>query len=419
MTAKKEAPDANDLFRRGELRLEGHAVQSPAEDDSGGAANDAEQAQSWIVEHWRTMAEAGGAEDWLTVKPPPREWLLRRDGVPVLARRIVGLLVAPGGRGKTYALVALALAVATGRKWLDTFEVEHAGRVVLALAEEDLDEVRRRIYAVASIMSPPLTEEERRLANTRIVPLGLVGRTVALVDVVGNAVQPSALHGALEELVSAEECAMVILDPLSRWAPHVEADNAAATAAITALERLAHASRGTVIVAHHTAKWSRREGNKGESAGARGVTGLIDGVRFVSGLDGATEEDLRFVVSKSNYAPHGEPVDLVRDSTTGALHPPTSADVDFARVKASTRDRKRSAALQAAVLAALTEEPGLGRGGLRKAVRALMKSEGGADSGAVDATVDELVATGRVENRQTGQAHRYHVSETMPEVANA
>lgn len=406
--AKKSAPDANDLHVRGEpLRLVGVPLtlpeDEPANVDEGTAAS-----TSWLVDHWRPMSAIG--PDWLDVEPPPRQWLLKRGTAPVLSRRIVSLLVAPGGRGKTYALVGLALAVATGRPWLDTFDVAHAGKVILALAEEEIDEVRRRLHGIARSMA--LSDAERRLALERIVPLGLVGRTVALVDVVGTAVQPSALHGAILELVGAEDHALIILDPLSRWAPHVEADNATATAAITALEELAQASGATVVVAHHTAKWANREGNKAGNSAARGVTGLVDAVRWVGGLDGATEDDLRFIVSKSNYAPHGEPVPLVRDPSTGALRPPTSVDLDAARVKAAAELTKRFASLQEAVLDAVRAEPGIGRAGLRKAVRAAVAAvgRGGVDNSAVDKATDNLIEEGRLENRREGQRFHYHLA---------
>jgi hypothetical protein len=348
---------------------------------------------------WRSMREIG---DWLDVAPPPRTWLLRRDGKGALARGIVALLVAPGGRGKSMLLVQLALAIATGRTWLDAYDVAEPGRVVLALAEEDLAEVRRRLYWAARALE--LSDDERRAASELIVPLGLSGELVGLVhsDPSGN-VHPTHVHAALLRRLQSAEHACVILDPLSRWAPDVEGSNAAATSAVQALEQLTKAPGApTVIVAHHTSQWSRREGNKGESAGARGVTGLTDGVRFVAALTGVKPDELAFVVSKSNYAAHGEPIDLVRDPDGGILRPPTSLEIDMDRVETAKADAARSSALQAAVLEAVRAQPGCGTTQVRKAVKGRAPH--------VDAAVSALLDAGEIVDRGTPSKHRYEVA---------
>jgi hypothetical protein len=56
----------------------------------------------------------------------------------------VGQLIAEGGAGKTMALCQLAVAVATGTRWLGTFEATR-GRALLVLREEDAEEARRRL----------------------------------------------------------------------------------------------------------------------------------------------------------------------------------------------------------------------------------------------------------------------------------
>src|SRR5690606_14405710 len=102
--------------------------------------------------------------EWLTDEPPPQRWLLmrwyqRRDH-GVFPRGRTGLLTATGGVGKTYALIQLALAVAGGGFWLDTFRATEAGHVCLALAEEDADEARRRLWRAANALE--LSTEQRR-----------------------------------------------------------------------------------------------------------------------------------------------------------------------------------------------------------------------------------------------------------------
>src|SRR5690606_17978500 len=139
-----------------------------------------------------------------------------------------------------------------------------------------------------------LTAEEQALAGERIVALGLRGTNVSLVatDRASN-VTPSDTYAALRTALASREWALVILDPLSRWAPGVETSNEGATVAVELLEALSELpGRPNVIVAHHTNKQSRREGNKAGSAAIRGVTGLTDAWRWEAQLAGSTEEDL-------------------------------------------------------------------------------------------------------------------------------
>lgn len=274
--------------------------------------------RSLLAERWRSLGEREDGHAWLREEPPPREWLLRRGEVPMLARGLVGLLVAPGGRGKTYALCDLAISIATGLPWLGVIDVASRGRVVLALAEEDDAEVRRRLHAVARARR--LSEGDLAAADAHIVALGLAGRDVSLVVVDGSTVAPSALQRELVRRVSGHEHHAVLLDPLARWAPGVESDNAVATRAIELLEEIAAAARGTVLVAHHTAKWARRDGESGgHGSAARGVTAITDGARWVAELQGDDDDSLALKVVKSNGAPLCEAIALARDSVSGVL----------------------------------------------------------------------------------------------------
>ena len=345
-------------------------------------------------EPWAPIADLG--PDWFTDAPPPRDFLLRREGEGALAQGIVGLLVAPGGRGKTMGLLQLSLSVAVRRPWLDTFDAARPGRVVLGLAEEELGEVRRRLYWAARALD--LTAHERNLAEQNIVPLGLAGQHVGLVETTPKGTFPSALHAALIEKLSAAEYDLVILDPLSRWAPDCESSNATATSAIQALEALTKApGNPTVLVAHHTPKWSRREGTPTDSTAARGVTGLVDAVRWCAVLGGRTETDISLAITKSNYARQGSPVALVRDDS-GILRPATAEELAAARGAEHAQEAER----RAAVLALVGEEPGIGKGRLRDAV------PGRAEVAA--ATIEALVMEGAIVNLGTGAKHCYHLA---------
>ena len=300
-------------------------ASTPEYDDGdlghAGPASETAPAPHWLARDWKPVTTHG---DWLGVEPPSREWLLARDGRGALAAGVVGLLIAPGGRGKTMSLVDLALAVATGTSWLGAFDVVRPGRVALLLAEEDLAEVRRRLYYIARARG--MSDSDRALAADRIVPLGLSGHDVSLVSGDRELVTATAMHAAITSLVSAEPWSLIIMDPLARFAPSAEGDNAVATRAIESLEQIARAARATVIVAHHTSKWSRRDPSQASGgSAARGVTGITDGARWVAELTG-DGDDLSFELSKTN-GPRHEPVRLVRDVDTGAIRAATGAEV--------------------------------------------------------------------------------------------
>jgi len=311
---------------------------------------------------WKWLGELGA--DWLDTAPAPRRWLLERvetaaergkrsdphdvpDRVGVLPLGKVGMLAAAGGVGKTMALVQLALAVATGRRWLGTFATPNPGPVLLALAEEDEEEVRRRVWNAAAAMQ--LSDDEKRKALARIVALPLAGTPVALVSGEAGAIEETdalrALRARLEALDKdgkpKVEWRLVVLDPLSRWAgADTEKDNAAATRFVEAVETLALHAPGspTVLLAHHTAKVTRGEGAANDATAARGATGLVDGVRWVANLDNASDGfAVLSIPTKSNYSrADGFRLDLARDREHGgALRPLTAAERAAREAKAS------------------------------------------------------------------------------------
>ena len=145
----------------------------------------------------------------------------------------------------------------------------------------------------------------------------------------------------LRKYVEDQRYAAVLIDPLSRFGGRdAESNNSAATRAIQIFESIA-ATGATVIVAHHTPQWDRREKNPSTSS-ARGVTGLTDGARWmmhlgverVAGLDPHLAEIVTASIVKSNYARKGEPVELRRDLDHGGALVPLDDD-DREAVKAA------------------------------------------------------------------------------------
>jgi len=222
--------------------------------------------------------------------PPVRALLLVEDPTlpagsgpaPFMPAGKVCMLAAPGGTGKTQALVQLAVAVASGKPWLGTYAVAEPGRVLLVLGEEGNDEMHRRIRgAVGAMKAWP--EAGKIAANLHA--LSLCGVPAGMVDKDGKQTDfADTLRVGLGAWPDAA-WRLIILDPASRFlGPDAEKDNAAATRWVEAVERLTQLpGNPTVLFAHHTGK-SGLNGNTDQGA-ARGSSALTDGVRWQANLD--------------------------------------------------------------------------------------------------------------------------------------
>lgn len=317
---------------------------------------------------WKTLREWGSLDN----EPPPRRWLLDRpDDETNGARRIgvlplskVGMLVSAGGVGKTMALVELALAVATGRKWFEHFGVQNPGPVLLALGEEDGEEIWRRVFTAARAMR--LTDEQMEKARDNIVALPLAGTSVALVISKDGATTDTPIMASFRKrLMAAKAWRLIILDPLSRFAGFdTEKDNAAATRFIEAIESLAKSPGGpTVLVAHHTNKTSRTDGSSASASHARGASALSDGVRWVANLERLSDDAVSFEVTKTNYAPSGPSVPLFRDGdNSGYMRVQLPAEATARLEQVSKKSHARMQTMRELVLKTIAEHPGIKSG---------------------------------------------------------
>jgi hypothetical protein len=260
-------------------------------------------------------------ESWLKVTPEPRQYLAvdTRTGHGALDSRGVSMLVAAGGVGKSYATIALALAVATGSLWLGTFSPREPGRVLLASAEESAEEIRRRMFYVARSTGIPT------IATGAIDILDLHDVQVPLLDAESRMTEHAA--GLVSVARERGPYALVILDPLSRLAgAPIDSDNIAAGLLVSALEAISSAAQGLVFVVHHTDKAARRAGIVDATA-VRGASGLGDSARMVMLLTSEHVSDVEVVLLarvKANHVPRWAPLPLRRGGHGELL--PMSAD---------------------------------------------------------------------------------------------
>jgi hypothetical protein len=303
-----------------------------------------------LESRWVRLADC---PEVLCDEPPRQSWLLtrwhNRQDIGVLPKGKTGLLASTGGVGKTMALLAAAVAVATGGLWLGHFQAQQ-GHVLLCLGEEDLDEARRRLYRVCNALE--LSREQRKAVAERIDLLPLAGVPVQLTSSPSpGVVEVTAFADELRTHLEARgvDWTLIVLDPLSRWAGGgVEANNEIATRFVQLIESFT-TIRGnpTVLVAHHSSKTSAKEG----ASDARGVTGIRDGFRWMISLDAVTSDDggraVRLSNGKSNYSSQFDPIILVRSEEPGCegtLRAASKAEAEpFTRGEPERRLKERQA----------------------------------------------------------------------------
>lgn len=308
---------------------------------------------------WGWLGEQGWPES-----KPQRAWLLKRPAseqeVRAASRRgahaypqgflplgKVGMLAAAGGAGKTMALAQLAVSVVTGRPWLGHYTVpaESRGPVLLALGEEDVIEVQRRLYDIREGLN--LSAEEWGELKCKLMILPLAGVPVQLVSAQGRDKLPeeTLFFRELRQRIEGAgvDWRLLVLDPLSRWAgPETETDNFAATRFVAAVESLSQV-RGnpTVLMAHHTTKAARRGLDAGEATAARGASALTDGVRWVANLVKQDGGPLALSLVKTNYTAPAPAVSL-ESGEGGVLRALSREDLEKLAAERAKSTRKAS-----------------------------------------------------------------------------
>ena len=288
--------------------------------------------------------------DYILKNSPPKQ-----DHVlPGLLVGTAGLIVGPGGVGKTMLELQIAMAVASGSSTcgglFDSFEHDASkpikpGKVVLVTAEESMDVIWRRMHAIVNALATNRRMECMHIEpsdllylwkeNLHIFPMAGLS-PVQLID--GDFCKTEAFDCLVDICQGAR---LVMLDPIRQFHRCDENDSGAMTAMVQVLQRLAMLAKPAVIGLHHTNRASANLG-QGDTAGAsRGSTALTDGVRWQLNLSNLTREvakqrdvsegdrkrHLMVDIAKANYLPPQQPWMLERlaggvlalapDNTTG------------------------------------------------------------------------------------------------------
>jgi len=203
--------------------------------------------------------------------------------VPGFFAGTVGMLVAPGGTGKSSWALLLALSVATGHDLVGmrSQSKDHqwvAGPVLFWSVQDPPAMLHRRIYGIGHWMQ----QQQGKVAGRAFQQ-----EAAQHLKVVTNLPQKVVLNPdsplgwtVLRQAVQAEALRFIIIDPLRSFHTGEENDSRAMSGLFKQFDTLARTTNTAVLVIHHTAKG--RVGGQADTARGSGV--LTNDVRWQAHL---------------------------------------------------------------------------------------------------------------------------------------
>ena len=260
------------------------------------------------------------ASELLRNPPVPRRFLLEE----FLMERVVSLLIAPGGTGKSMLALYIAVCVAAGIPLFGRFTAKVPRKVLFISGEDDLEELKRRLFKIFEIES----DEVKSLVAENLVVSDLADKFEPFTEKpphgeVRITEVPERLVEGLTKQIGGE-FALVIVDPAARFRGGDENLATDATRFVQALQLIRDRLSCAVLAVHHVNKAAN--GSASGQNNARGSSAFIDGVRLVYELAALSEQELaktygtlnidaqllRLTCVKTNYGKRIEPLLLER-----------------------------------------------------------------------------------------------------------
>jgi len=171
---------------------------------------------------------------------PPREWLVPE----LIPMHTVTLLGGDGGTGKSLLALQLAVAAATGKRWLG-LEVREGPTLTIS-AEDDDDELHRRKFDIVRAQGDTLA------TLTRYKYRSLAGEDALLARLdPGGRLDPTPLYERIDRFLAKLRPVLLVLDTSADLFPGNENDRAQVRQFIGMLKRLALRHRCAVVLLAH------------------------------------------------------------------------------------------------------------------------------------------------------------------------
>lgn len=274
--------------------------------------------------------DAYRAGRFIGTEPLPRRWLF----VKILPFGKVGTIVAPGGTGKSQALIQIGVSVVTGSPLFGVWEAGETGSVLMLLAEDDEEEIHRRLNNIIGQLAFAGDIAAISALRTNLIIKSMVGENNLMTET--NQSREVQQTGYVDRLIATAaqipDLKLIVIDPASRFRGGDENAAQDTTRFVEAIERVAQATGATILIAHHTNKGSTQATEANQNA-SRGSSALADGVRWQMNLAALSKDEVKAfginpderhyyltaTITKNNYAPPQQGVVLKRGEG-GYLH---------------------------------------------------------------------------------------------------
>ena len=200
---------------------------------------------------------------------PPREWLLGRW----LLRGEVTAVIAPGGVGKSTFVSAFALSIASGQEFLGKTAWEGARRVWVWNLEDDRQEIERSVVACGQHHGVGPMDCADRL----YVDSGLDQELCTAIEGENGFQIVEPVYEALKSEIERRGIDVLTIDPFVSSHAIDENANALIDKVAKRWKRLAHETRCSIVLVHHTKKTGGREITAEDG---RGAIALINAARI-------------------------------------------------------------------------------------------------------------------------------------------
>lgn len=328
---------------------------------------------------------------------PPRGWHVEE----LIPSGTVTLLNGDGGTGKSLLALQLAVATVAGGYWAG--RPVSSGPCLYLSAEDDTDELHRRLVDIAASASISLADLDR----LTIAPLAGENAMLAAPEGKGNVLKETPLYKALDAYIRDEQPILLILDTLADMFGGEENQRAQARQFIGLLRRLCVQHGVTVLTLAHPslAGMASGTGSSGSTAWNNSVRSrlYLDRVKSSDGIE--DDPDVRVLKTvKANYGRTGQEIRLRWQAGAFSANAATTDSFTVLAVQ-SKADR-----VFLSLLAAYTEEgrpvsAATGHGYAPALFARDNRAEGVGKSGFI-AAMNRLFAAGKIENVETGPPSR-------------
>lgn len=189
----------------------------------------------------------------------------------------LSMIYGPGGTGKSYLALQIAVALADGKQLIETFNPVEKAPVLYVSLEDSQTVIGWRLSKIASKLNPGpdlWTPED----------------------------MPDSFFEKIREVLSHKHYKLIIIDPLISIISGLglsENDNGEMQVLISEIRAISRDFNTAILLVHHTNKESRKEGEQASGTALRGASAIGDGCRFMIGMDRKTKTEKKVKTEKS------------------------------------------------------------------------------------------------------------------------